>query len=331
MYPVTPSTISIILHLTNNATHGRTRNGIGRADRVQHHSRVVTRHIFFITIKIVITNNTTGNTTGNGAIVAAVIDRAILVLADNTTCISRARNSTQVLASRNTARNVDNILFNISIMRTTHNTTGNLTGYRAIVDTGADSTRVRTGNTASQFRGRDRSMVFATNHRAVTTVTTGNTTNTTIGGITRRLHLDRLSRPAAFEHTIVQANDGTRIFRVFYIHNGIADGNILDNTLLTNHTKEARIGLAGTGNLNNLQSGNRHSIAIENTLKGFIFGLTNRLEFRLTAVDVIHHDDIDDLAFTGPVTDFIQIRALCKFCIVFTKYGRIRLSNSERR
>ena len=322
-----------IVDLTNNTTLSLTDNRVGRAEGVQHHSRVVARAISRIVIEIAFTNNTTGSTapsrSSHGTIVAAVIDGAILVVAHDTASIGGAVYGAQVLASSNAARNVGDVGFNISIMRASHNTTGSIAGYRAIVDTGADSTRVRTGNTASQFRGRDRSMVFATNHRAVTTVTTGNTTNTTIGGITRRLHLDRLSRLAAFEHTIVQANDGTRIFRVSYIHNGIADGNILDNTLLTNHTKEARIGLAGTGNLNNLQSGNRHSIAIEDTFEGLVFGLTDRFEFRITTINVIHHDGIDDLAVFGPVTELVQVRTLCKFCVVFTKYGRISHSSSE--
>ena len=331
-----PTRSSIIFHFTNNATHGSAGNGIGRADRVQHHSRVVTRLIFIIIIEIVITNNTTGSATGNGAVVAAVIDGAIYVLTDNTTCISGARNSTQVLASRNTARNVSNVLFNISIMRTTHNTTSNLTGYRAIVDAGADSTRVRTGYTTNHVLAHDRGTVFAVEHRAIATITASNTTSATNRRrIIIRDNRNRCVRLNIFNNTIVQANNRTRILRRSS-YRGIANRKVLNDTLLTDYTEKAciRIFILITTResliMSNRQAGNRLAVAIEDTFEGLAFGLTDRFEFRITTINVIHHDGIDDLAVFGPVTELSQVRALRKFREVFTKYGRISHRNSER-
>ena len=235
---------TFVSDLTDNTTHSLTRNRVRRAEGVQHHGSVITGLIFRIIIKIAIANNTTGNSSpvsissSNRAIVTAVVDGTILVFANNTTSIFRTTHRAKVLTSRDTARNVrDFFLLYRSIVRVSHNTTGNRAGYCSIVDASADCTRIRTGNTASISPILYRGTVFATNHRAVTTITTGNATD-----ITRRFHRVRLSRLGTFNHTIVQTNKNARIIGRGHIRFGFTNGNVLDNALFTNYTKEASNG-----------------------------------------------------------------------------------------
>ena len=237
-----------VFNLTDNTTHDITGNGVSRAEGVQHLSRVVTGSVATIIIEIAITDNTTSNTRNpvctrscNRAIVTAVVDGTVLVVTDNTTGICRTCHRTEVLANSNTARNVRDIRFNRSIMGVTDNTASSFAGYSTIVDAIADCARVRAGNTTSHIRTRYRGMVFATSHRAVTTVTTGNTTGTAkFIGILRRIHLHRCCRLGIFNDTIVQANDGTGILRLGR-HCGIINSDVLDNALLANHAKEAGV------------------------------------------------------------------------------------------
>ena len=337
---------TIVFHQTNNTAHGGTRNMLCRTERIQHDSRVVARLILIIVIETVITDNATGNATRNRAIVAAVIDSAILIFANNTARISGTRNGTLVQANSDTARNVRDVGLNSSIVRTTHDTACNGTRNRAIVNARADSTRVRTGNTTNQILANNRGVVFTMKHRAIATVTTGNTTNTTHRlRILRGIDLNRVRRFGIFNNAIVQTDNCARILRSCS-HLGIANRKILDDTLLADYAEKARIRvlvattLTGSPKitgirhilsvLDNIKPRNRLSVAIEDAFESLVLGLTDRLEFRIIAINVLCQDIIGNRAVCSPSADIFQVRALRDLVIFFAKDSCcIRLSDSE--
>ena len=244
----------IVFNLTDNTTHDITGNGVSRAEGVQHLSRVVTRAVTAIIIEKGITDNPTNNTTLNRAIVTAVVDGAILVFAGNTTSEARARHRAKVLTSSNTARNKRNIFTRyVSIVRASHNTASSFARNCTIVNARANRTRIRTGNTASHFSSFDRGIVRATNHRAVATITTSNTTDTTGLFISMRHNRNIFTGYAIFHHTVVQSNNGSYILDNrspfcplsiplgFRSHGRIINFKIFDITILANYTKEASI------------------------------------------------------------------------------------------
>ena len=253
---------TFVSDLTDNTTHSLTRNRVRRAEGVQHHGSVVTGLIFRIIIKIAITDNATGNSSSipasisssNRAIVTAVVDGAIHVFAGNTTSDARARHRAEVLTSSNTARNKRNIFTRyVSIVRASHNTASSFARNCTIVNARANRTRIRTGNTASHFSSFDRGIVRATNHRAVATITTSNTTDTTGLFISMRHNRNIFTGYAIFHHTVVQSNNGSYILDNrspfcplsiplgFRSHGRIINFKIFDITILANYTKEASI------------------------------------------------------------------------------------------